>query len=261
MKFILFIFVALFSGSVMADDLIIENLSSDCGNAYSYSAIYEVNTYVCAAGTYLPAGAIECETCPDGYVCNGGVFNFSAIETQGVNAGDILLTDAVGSCGADEFNQSFSAIYEANIYDCAYGYYLPAGNDWLTDTQGCTKCTNDNYCAGGTFTFSETVDQGLSPCPDAHPFAPAGMWLESQCGRKLHIGDNVLYVHQSPAVPTKHRLYVRYGNTKYSANIVPTPDGVVAPNMSVDATRSLRVLMDGVGYGVCDDSVCPNTVE
>ena len=249
---ILFVFIVLATHSALADTLIVSDIGNDCGNAYSYSAVYDIDTYDCAPGYYLPAGAVECTVCPDDYVCDGGTFNFSASQTQGLNAGDILLTNALGSCGADDFNQSLSAIFEPNVYDCAPGYYLPAGNDWINDTEGCRICSNDNYCPGGVYVFNETQNQGLVSCPESHPFAPGGMWLESQCGRKMHVGDDVLYLHIAPAVPTVKRLYVRFNDVVYSANA--TEKEFAPATMSERATRALHVLIDGVEYLIHDDS-------
>ena len=139
----------------MADNLITQNIPDDCGNGYSYSAVYEVNSYTCANGTYLPAGAIACAQCPTGHTCNGGTFNFSATQTQGLSDGDILTANAIGSCGHENFNQSFSAIYEINTYNCANGTYLPA------DGIECTSCPTGYTCAGGNYTYNPSNRQGI----------------------------------------------------------------------------------------------------
>lgn len=237
----------------MANDIFIKNIANDCGNTYSYSAVWDINTYDCAQGYYLPAGAIECQKCPSDYTCHGGKYSFSATTTQGVDEGDILVQDAVGSCSSD-FNQSFSAIFEPIVYTCSVGFYLPAGNDWQNDTDGCVQCPENNYCAGGTYTFNETITQGITPCPDSDPYAPVGMWDENQCGRKLYIGGEHLYLHQSPAVPAEHRLYVRIETGVYSANATPVSE---RPDlkMSANTQRALHVKIDGIEYLIHDDSV------
>ena len=248
MNKILFIFIVfVFCTSASAEDLVIQNISSGCGSDFSYSAIFETNMYDCTVGTYLPAGGTKCLQCPDGYTCSGGTFEFSAINTQGLDYGDIIVDNMFNSCGAD-FAHSFSTVFEPNVHECAHGEYLPANVD------GCTPCLNDNYCPGGTYVFNETVTQGIAPCPDAHPFAPGGMWLESQCGRKLHVADDVLYLHTAPATPSEKRLYVRFGDVIYSANATPVKD-TTNPKMSENAERSLHVMIDGVEYVVHDDSV------
>ena len=252
MKFIPVIFAVFLPTIVMADDLYTSDIVNGCGDAYYYKAILEPISYTCSNGQYLPAGAVSCEVCPNTHTCNGGTYTFDANHTQGLSDGDILITDAIGSC-SPQFNQSFSAIFEPIIYNCASGYYLPAGEDWVSDTEGCRVCLNDNYCPGGTYTYNEKTDQGINACPANHPFAPVGMWQSSQCGRKLHIGDDIIYLHQSPAVPTTHKLFVQYGNTTYSANAIQKSENNMP--MSDGAVHSLHIIIDNIEYMVHDDSV------
>jgi len=201
MNFIPIIFVAVLPTFVMADDLYTSDIVNGCGDAYYYKAILEPISYTCSNGQYLPAGAISCQSCPDGYTCSGGTYAFNANQTQGLSGGDILVTNAIGSC-SPAFTQNYGAIFEPISITCNQGYYLPA------DEIECVMCLTDNYCPGGTYTFNETVDQGITQCPSAHPFAPAGMWAATQCGRILHIGNEIIYLHQSPAHPSEHRLYI-----------------------------------------------------
>lgn len=157
MKFLLNLCLFFLHLPVLADNLIIQNILNDCGNGYSYSAVYEINSYNCSPGTYLPAGAISCEICPYGHTCSGGVFNFSATQTQGLDDGDIIVTDVVGSCGKTGLNQNFSAIYEINSYDCNVGTYLPA------DGIVCEVCPTGYTCNGGKYTYNPDAEQGKTP--------------------------------------------------------------------------------------------------
>lgn len=163
-----------------------------------------------------------------------------------------LYTETIPNmCGA--VGDKMIAIFSVNQHTCAPGYYLPANID------ECTKCPIDNYCPGGTYTFNESNSSGISPCPTAHPYAPVGMWVATQCGRKLHIGDDVMYLHQMPATPTEHRFTVEYNGTKYSVNTVRRDDSVTLPKMSAGATHELHIMMpDDTGvpteYIAHDDS-------
>ena len=245
------VLIIFFTLPAFSSGLITQNIANDCGNTYSYSAIFEPIIYNCANGYFLPAGAVSCEKCPSEYTCPGGKYTFSATNTQGIAEGDILVQDAIGSCSAD-FSQSLTAIFEPIVYTCSAGFYLPAGNDWQNDTEGCRKCPENNYCAGGTYTFNETIAQGITSCPDGM-FAPVGMWNESQCGRRLYIAGEYLYLHKSPAMPNEHRLYARIGDDIYSANATPVSKN---PNlkMSINSQRALHVKIDGIEYLIHDDS-------
>lgn len=221
-----------------------------CENSTNYSAIYEIDSYTCNSGQYLPANTLGCVSCPNGFTCPGGTFEFNSDIFQGLSF-ETVPNNTLNNICADNFPTDLVLIYEPNQHTCAQGYYLPANTD------ECTKCLNDNYCAGGTYTFNETQTQGITPCPSAHPFAPAGMWLLSQCGRKLHVGDEIMYLHQQPANPTIHRLYVGHPNGIYSANAVPrdmTP-GADFPKMSAGMTKGFHVMIDDIEYLVHDDSI------
>lgn len=242
--------------SAFADYLLMSNVHKGCSSdldSLSYlRATFAPTEYRCMSGEYLPANTDHCEKCPDLYNCNGGTYSFNEYKNQGVDSIKTHINkDVIGGCKIffvkpNKNIANITATFSPNVHTCVAGQFLPANVD------GCSPCLPDNYCAGGTFTFSETVDQGLSPCPDAHPFAPAGMWTQSQCGRKLHVGDDVLYLHQGPATPTARRLYVRFNDVVYSANA--TEVSIAPTTMSEYAKRALHVIIDGVEYLIHDDS-------
>ncbi len=134
-------------------------------------------------------------------------------------------------------------VYEDTIYKCEPGEYLPEL------AEECQKCPENSYCPGGDYTYSENGVVGLNACPESTPYAPIGMWTESQCGRKLHIDDVVLYVHQEPANPTEHRLYIRVNDVVYSANMTTVPTV-----MNRDSTHFLKIKYNSIEYYVCDDT-------
>ena len=217
-----------------------------CEDATDYFAVYEPYSYTCNSGQYLPANTLGCVSCPSGFSCNGGTFDFNPDYFQGLSF-ESVPNNTMNNICADNFPVDLHAIYEPNQYTCSPGYYLP------TNVDECTKCSADNYCSGGTYTFNETTDQGITPCPSEHPFAPAGMWTATQCGRILHIGDNIIYLHQSPAHPTEHRLYVNVNGNIYSANmtLLDTP-------MNILTEQKLKVSFENNVYSVFDDSMETN---
>ena len=235
--FLLFSFI---TQIVMANDFVCDTQID------KYYALYDANTYECAVWEYLPANTLGCRPCPSGFICSGGTFDFNPNYFQGINLINTIPENTMNNICAVNFPSNITAIYTPNVHTCAVGKYLPANVD------GCMPCLENNYCPGGVYVFNETQNQGLAPCPDAHPFAPGGMWLESQCGRKMHVGDDVLYLHSAPAAPTVKRLYVRFNNAVYSANA--TEKEFAPATMSERATRALHVLIDGVEYLIHDDS-------
>ena len=217
-----------------------------CDDATDYFAIYEIDSYTCSPGEYLPANTVGCVSCPNGWTCNGGTFDFNTDEYQGLELGTITTTPINNICAAN-FPVDLYSVYEPNQHTCEPGYYLPANVD------SCTICPQNNYCVGGTYYFNKTNNQGIISCPSEHPFAPVGMWQSNQCGRKLHIGNDVIYMHQIPANPTEHRLFIQVGNDIYSANAVPAENN--PKQMSAGVGRSLHITINGADYVVHDDSV------
>ena len=231
MKKFLFILFVLLPGNVMADKEI-------CGDTYYYRAEFEPIVYNCGVNQFLPAGAISCEECPVNHTCLGGTYTFNATQTQGLDDGDILVVDAIGSC-VKNFNKSYSAIFEPITYTCTPGYYLPANMD------ACTQCPQNNKCVGGTYTFNETTDQGIEACANPTPFAPAGSTI---CyPHVLHIGDDVVYLKSTKL--TTPSLNVGMDGDVFYANMttVPTP-------MNANTEHYLKIEYDGMIYYVCDDS-------
>ncbi len=252
MKYIPVIFAVLIPVNAFA--LYTETIPNQCGAlGDKMYAIFTVNTHNCASGQFLPANTDGCRACPADYTCAGGTYTFNPTEYAGAVRSAKYITHTMTNMCADNAQKTFVAVFTPNQHTCAPGYYLPANID------ECTKCPNDNYCSGGTYTFNELNSSGITPCPAAHPYAPVGMWVEAQCGRKLHIGDEVMYLHQMPATPTEHQFTVEYNGTKYSVNAVPRENTSTLPKMSSGAMHELHIMMssaDGAAteYIAHDDS-------
>lgn len=225
-----------------------ENIVNGCKYVENHELIatFEINKYTCNTGEFLPANTLGCKKCSTDHVCVGGVFEYNKTKSSGVEY-KTLSTNSKFACAAN-FPATMQAVFTPNVHECLRGYYMPANTD------GCVVCPENNYCVGGTYTFNETIAQGITICPENAPFAPIGMWTKLQCGRKLHIDDDVLYVHQEPANPTEHRLYIRVNDTVYSANATPKQNSSITKT-SINATQLLHIVMDGIEYLIHDDSV------
>ena len=211
----------------------------DCGLP-KYLAIYEPNIYTCNAGEFLPPNTLGCVACPQNMTCAGGTFSFSENNVQGLPN---YITGIVNSACADNISPKYVAIYERSTYTCNPGYYLPANTD------GCVVCPENSYCPGGTYTFNETMAQGINTCANGL-HTPAGMWESDQCGRILHIGENVIYMRSTrKTIPS---FNIKVGNDIFYGNMT-TAD---VP-MSATATQKLKVKLGDTIYSVYDDSINP----
>jgi len=84
-----------------------------CEDATDYYAIYEPYTYTCNNGQYLPANTLGCVSCPSGYTCSGGIFDFNATEYQGAVL-NTITTNTMNNICADNFPIDLYAVYEPN---------------------------------------------------------------------------------------------------------------------------------------------------
>ena len=213
-----------------------------CEDATDYYAIYKPNSYTCNSGQYLPANALGCVSCPNGFTCPGGTFDFNADYFQGLDITSVPNSTMNNIC-ANNFPGDLMAVYEPNQYTCSAGYYLPA------DGIACTICPKDNYCGGGTYTFNETTQQGITPCSGTTPYAPAG---SAVCyPRMMHLSDerpeDVIYLKSTET--TTPAFHVNINGTTYHANMTTTPT-----YMTAASEHYLKIMVDNVEYYVCDDT-------
>ncbi len=216
-----------------------------CDDATNYKAIYDINSYTCNSGDFLPANYDNgCVTCPANATCNGGTFVFNPNSFQGLNIGNSITGATMNNVCADNLQPSWRAIYIPNQHTCAPGYYMPANTD------GCVVCPENSYCAGGTYTFNETTAQGIVACASGL-FAPTGMWEPEQCGRVLHVDNDVIYLRSTKK--TTHAIHFDMnhdGTADYFANMT-----TAAVPMHAGSTRKLKVQFGGQTYSVHDDTV------
>jgi len=124
---------------------------------------------------------------------------------------------------------------------CDAGEYLPAHG------YRCETCPENSYCSGGTYTFNETVTQGIESCPN-NWYSPSGMSSVAQCGRILHIGEDMLYLRSvKQTIPS---LNVKIGNNVYYGNMT-----INDVPMNTNTERKLKLRFNDITYSVYDDTV------
>ena len=95
----IFVFLIVCSWCVnYAYGYVTENVSSGCRSGMSINAVFQVNTYTCQSGSYLPANAVSCQPCPTDYTCPGGNFSFSEDVSQGITYGDLISQNVTNGC-------------------------------------------------------------------------------------------------------------------------------------------------------------------
>ena len=140
--------------------------SDDAGDCY---------TAICSAGQYLPADALSCTQCREGYYCLGGTeFDYDENNDQGLTQCDPLTP--YSQAGAQNSGQCFS------ISSCSAGEFLAAG------ASECSTCPAHHYCTGlQNPVYNSSQDQGATDCPQATPYSMPGASSSSECVATLNI--------------------------------------------------------------------------
>ena len=142
-KLFVIFFIVLCSKNAFA--LYNSNITNGCTKNHIFFPVFQINTYTCSPGYYLPANTEGCRPCPNGATCSGGTFTFNTTTAQGI-------VNITNGCNG---SYRFAPVFQINSYTCQSGYFLPA------NTEGCQPCPTGATCSGGTFTFNTTTAQGI----------------------------------------------------------------------------------------------------
>ncbi len=170
------------TGAVLANGgcyhLVRVTLDAQGGRAGISAFYYAYQNY--QDGSYYKDEKLTTEIAPGDYIPTRTGYEFGGYYTEKNGVGDQIITD-IGDFmdeqmykewGPDSF--TIYAAWTAKEITCAAGQYLPAG------VEDCKPCAAGNSCAGGTFTFSATADQGLKACA-AGTFSAAGAKTCTEC--------------------------------------------------------------------------------
>jgi len=166
-------------------------------------------------------------------------------------AGTFSYTNLATTCpaGTVQFITGYEDYWDGHVscvdenLVCGAGEYLP--QHWYQ----CEKCPNNNYCSGGIYTYNGN-SQGATACPSGL-YSPVGMWESAQCGRILHIGDEVVYLRSvKKTTPALHVDIDNDGVADFFGNVT-----TLDVPMHTGTDRKLKLQYNGVTYSVYDDTV------
>ena len=195
------------------------------------------------AGYYLPMGTDIPVACRKGYYCEGdGSVEFNENKDQGIK-----------SCPPNYYTDGIGASVKADCkISCPGGYYLAE----YGDTE-CTIAGVGNWIPASTYSWDNELG-AVNECPEGETTIGYGLGAdeEADCGRKFHVGANILYLRS--VKKTTPSLNVKMGNKTYYGNMSEYTSGMTKADakMSVDATDVLRITdsLTDKEYFVVDDS-------
>ena len=139
----------------------------------------------------------------------------------------------IGNLGVSSGTVNAIPLFDRASYTCAAGYYLPA------DAIECVACLPGATCAGGTYTFNETSDQGLS-C--------SGVMYRNACHARCNINQGRLHADQysHPLFLDKTNIpspviHIRYDNGAMCY-------GYTEPGIAPPGEHGIHILFEGAVY-------------
>ena len=149
--FSVFVFVFCVVGSVHA--YVVSTVSAGCRPSTRMNAVFEVNTYNCSEGYYLPANAEGCQACITGYTCPGGLFQFNENFAQGIVFDTLISNNISGGCNTETLSaHGEQAVLNARFEPNTIVLHWYNGNDELTVPAASQSCMYD-----GTLTPPATI--------------------------------------------------------------------------------------------------------
>ena len=224
-----------YTGITQIPDALFAGVNCAAEMMFAYTFQYNSNL-----SGYIPSSLFA------GLIANGTPYTTSMMSN--IFAGTNLATTCPAGTvqfmtGYEDYWDGHVACVDENLV-CGAGKYLPS--HWYQ----CESCPENNYCVGGTYSYSESIASGATQCPN-NLYSPAGMSSADQCGRILHIGDNVVYLRSvKKTTPSLNVDIDNDGIADFFGNM--TISDVV---MNSDTDKKLKIQFGGQTYSVYDDTV------
>lgn len=216
---------------------------------------WKVNSYTCAAGQYLKAGATACTTCTANSWCGGGTFSFNSGTDQGLNAcpSDYSYSDAGTSsednCYKNAINTG-SQIAPALPTGCAAQTVIACHPD---------RCWYRIYKSGTTTSCTpKDCQQSHKACTSASK----NYYLESGVAKSCSSAD-ALYPSSDGGDITSSSCYGTFDKTGSQVNgSVPTNcNSVTSWNACTPGTCQYTKYASGTVKTDCTPTNCTKTVK
>ncbi len=127
-------------------------------------------TINCAEGEFLPVEKTDCESCWEGYYCDG---------TKSPYSYDDKNHQGLTQCPDDKPYSDKGAKGDGDCYAKTTDITCSAG-EFLSKDNKCETCWIKYYCKGGTWT-PDDKEHGLDQCPTTAPYSNPGAKSESDC--------------------------------------------------------------------------------
>ena len=96
-----------------------ENIIDGCDEPKIFYPVFEINTYTCDNGYFLPADTLGCKPCPSGHICNGGTFDYNPTISQGIKYTSTKTENTPNACSIN-FGTVFFPIFEPNTVEVKF---------------------------------------------------------------------------------------------------------------------------------------------
>jgi hypothetical protein len=182
---------------------------------------------------------------------------FAGLNNTGQYIRDIMEdiftgTNLVTTCpaGTVQFVTGYEDYWNGKVSCVDENLVCGAGEYFVAHDYKCSKCPLNSYCPGGVYQYSETVSAGAISCPN-NLYSPAGMSSSNQCGRILHVGENVVYLHSvKKTSPALHIDMDNDGIADFFGNMT-----TLDVPMNSATERKLKINYNGQTYSVYDDTI------
>nr|MBQ0091266.1 hypothetical protein [Candidatus Enterousia merdequi] len=209
--------------------------------AYAQSQCYKESTTTCAEqNPYDVAHGTPVYETTESFACRD---YFGQTKCTPVNEVACGVTSLI--CEEDyrqDTTEYGSLVCELKTKECKAGTYLPVG------VKECVICPEDSYCPGKVYVLKDYQElDGVNICPNGLK-SPVGARSENDCGRILHVGDDIIHMHQDKR--SERSFVVEVAGVKYYADTTPVANTVTPITMNPNTDKTLRVNIDGIEHFV-----------